>query len=919
MKLLKEMRSKSPIVITFGRFNPPTIGHAKLIHKVLEVAHALRADHRIYTSLSRDTKKNPLSYQEKLKYLKAFFPEANVVEDYKVISIFSAIKKVADDGYRDVVMVVGSDRVPEIREAVAPYIKKETDKSYRPSKDIPLNSFRVVSAGERDPDAEGVEGMSASKMREAASKNEYAKFRNGVPNTKYAQALFKDVRKGMGLSEELVTEGVNDPGIFKAVFLAGGPGSGKDFVLRSALEGHGLVELSSDIAFEYLMKKSNFPMIMTQDRTVERDIIRGRAKTITTEKQRLIFAGRLGVIVNGTADELTKITNMKHQLDQLGYDSMMVFVYTTNEESKARNIARGMRGGRTVPENVRQEKWHGSIANLDNFQRVFGKNFIKFDNSINLFETDPATKKEKEAELTSIFKRVSKFVNTPPTTEIAKNWIHTQKQKLHEAMGSEVFTPAFFGGAGDYPADKSHLDRKKTFHEVSLGLGPESQGDKGFPVVVDRNKFEEMGTPTDKHQRDNIKVRINNLKNMKDDLPQNAVNRKASIDNSIKSQRRMLKQMHKNVTPLKTEEELKRLAELGDFGWDEVQKIYKKGLAEWIVRGEGKGTPEAYAMERVKKIIQENQQVGSSDPTYGPQSTGAATNVPHYGSYEKPSTHNVVEEEKATELFHVRVQSKGDPHGSYMSKKDYSELLTQYKIPHTHDYSHYEGHHAFRIPKSHAKKATRILYHRHLREDIDSLFESEILQEDSYDEYKVLDHNYHHHKKKEHEYSVKNDHVTAAKHAKKAKSFLKKRDELLHRVRSDFKTEDYVGGDYDSRLSGSARSSGGLGGSYSIGTQEEKKTKAVVSVTRPIGHKIADIGPGGKEYNVVKSKDWKEPKKFGSFREEIKTKGSSKHEDYNDNVAADGGNDEGPPVTDYTKQDNKKTVGNTSVSEKKDH
>jgi len=186
---LEEKKKKSQaagIVITFGRMNPPTIGHGKLIDKVIEVAKGV--EHRIYISQTQDEKKNPLKYANKIKFLKRMFPKANIIKDASIKTPFDVFEKLDDEGFEKVTMVVGSDRLSEFQKGI-----KRMDVSY---------TFKAVSAGKRDPDAEGVEGMSASKMRAAARNNDLKKFKLGLGKTlnrNDAELLFKAVRKGMKL------------------------------------------------------------------------------------------------------------------------------------------------------------------------------------------------------------------------------------------------------------------------------------------------------------------------------------------------------------------------------------------------------------------------------------------------------------------------------------------------------------------------------------------------------------------------------------------------------------------------------------------------------------------------------------------------------------------------------------------------
>ena len=180
------------IVFTFGRFNPPTIGHKLLADKVKKQAKKLGAESRVYASPSFDKKKNPLSFEQKLKVMRKVLRGTNLATDSSIRNPFHALKQLSDQGYTDVTMVVGSDRVAEFKRLISRYI----------GKDFNFDKFQVVSAGERDPDAEGVSGMSASKMRAAAESGNFSAFRVGLPSTvseRDAKNIFSTVQKGMGV------------------------------------------------------------------------------------------------------------------------------------------------------------------------------------------------------------------------------------------------------------------------------------------------------------------------------------------------------------------------------------------------------------------------------------------------------------------------------------------------------------------------------------------------------------------------------------------------------------------------------------------------------------------------------------------------------------------------------------------------
>ena len=180
-------------VITFGRMNPPTVGHEKLVNKIISTAISEKGTPFVYLSKTQDAKKNPLSYDQKLKYGQTLFGKRLVVKSSArtIIEVAKELQRT----FKDLVVVVGSDRVGEFDNLLQKYN----------GKDYTFNSIKVISAGDRDPDADDVSGMSASKMRDYAARGDYTAFKKGVPtrDDRVVQALYKDVRTGLGISEEL--------------------------------------------------------------------------------------------------------------------------------------------------------------------------------------------------------------------------------------------------------------------------------------------------------------------------------------------------------------------------------------------------------------------------------------------------------------------------------------------------------------------------------------------------------------------------------------------------------------------------------------------------------------------------------------------------------------------------------------------
>ena len=232
----------------------------------------------------------------------------------------------------------------------------------------------------------------------------------------------------------IITEGVDDPGILKCIFLAGGPGSGKSYTAKeifgvgksdiSSVSAGGLKVLSSDTAFEQALKKNginpkdladiqkNDPNFWAYIAGEEGDSIRNRAKEVTQKQQAFYEAGRLGMIIDGTGDEVLKIRNKMDKAEKLGYDCYMVFVNTSLEVAIKRNAERS----RSLPESLVREIWSKCQENMGKFQGMFGNNFIIVDNT----EYQPVNQ--------SVQKQVDAFLRKPIQNPIGKKWIMGARQ-----------------------------------------------------------------------------------------------------------------------------------------------------------------------------------------------------------------------------------------------------------------------------------------------------------------------------------------------------------------------------------------------------------------------------------------------------------------------------------------------------------
>ena len=203
-------------------------------------------------------------------------------------------------------------------------------------------------------------------------------------------------------------EGVYDPNILKAFFLAGGPGSGKSYVVKRTTGGLGMKIVNSDNAFEKLLKDAGLSLKMPPEEEEPREKVRGRAKEITAKRQANYIEGRLGLIIDGTGREYDRISKQARELEGLGYDTHMIFVNTSIDVALERNAKRA----RSVPTSIVVNSWKATQANIGKFQNLFGNNFIILDNN----DAD-------EDMMFQIYKRVKKLANKKVQNHRGKAWI----------------------------------------------------------------------------------------------------------------------------------------------------------------------------------------------------------------------------------------------------------------------------------------------------------------------------------------------------------------------------------------------------------------------------------------------------------------------------------------------------------------
>jgi len=227
---------------------------------------------------------------------------------------------------------------------------------------------------------------------------------------------FSDIKDDLFIEQaKELNEGVYDPGIFKAFFLAGGPGSGKSYVQKRTTGARGLKVVNSDDIFEKLLKDAGMETVPKDIYSDKGQALRGRAKEITKARQSNFLKGRLGLVIDGTGKDISKIQKQAGALKGLGYDTYMIFVNTSEEVAQERNQQRK----RTLARDEVTRMWNEVQKNIGGFQSLFGqKNFIIVDNN-----------EATDVYLSSVWKHVGKLVKQKVTNYIAKAWIENELKK----------------------------------------------------------------------------------------------------------------------------------------------------------------------------------------------------------------------------------------------------------------------------------------------------------------------------------------------------------------------------------------------------------------------------------------------------------------------------------------------------------
>lgn len=189
--------NKKTVVFSFGRMNPVTKGHEKLVQMLIQTASRMNCDHYLFLSHTQDKKKNPLSWEDKVKMAQQSFPNINISTNSSIRTPFDVLGFLNKMGYEKIIMIVGSDRVDEFRERFNNHLAKFKD-------EYNVETFLVISAGKRDADSNNIEGISASKAREMVINNNFEGFKNTLPSTlnkTQAKKYFNKIAQAIGVGE----------------------------------------------------------------------------------------------------------------------------------------------------------------------------------------------------------------------------------------------------------------------------------------------------------------------------------------------------------------------------------------------------------------------------------------------------------------------------------------------------------------------------------------------------------------------------------------------------------------------------------------------------------------------------------------------------------------------------------------------
>ena len=550
----------SQATFTFGRFNPPTeSGHGKLISAVQAHAEKAGGKHYIFPSHSQDAKKNPLSHGDKVGAMQKLFPNANVVSHNKVRTAIDAMKHLEKQGHSNVTMVVGSDRVAEFHGLLSKYRKKEFPG---------IKKVNVVSAGNRDPDAEGAEGMSASKLRGLVAAGKKKEFVSHYSDPKLGAHIHDKIKAGMQM------ESVSPVGIF----LLGGPGSGKDYVLKNIFSHFDLTEVQAD------------------------QILNGVATELVEQNKH--------IVINGVSDE-SKITIIQNMLE--GYNFDYVHVSVTNKVSRLRNEQREQ----PLVESKRIDKF------LKAEQLAQSTEAFIFNNSINLNESSELEKVFFADQIEKLLERVTNL-GLEMKTKAEPKAFSVIKEKYFPPVAKDKasglpkkyvrgLSPSTAKARASHWKEKSKLsDSDPRAYEPAPGDATAKTKPSKHTVAVRKMMGEQMAADVKKPHSVEAIRRVPRSGNI------TAVNAKRELNNA---ERAAFEKAKMQLATSKVQEEtieegdnsIAAKAKKTGISVGTLRKVYNRGVAAWNSGHRPGTTPQQWGHARVNSYINKGKTYHTAD------------------------------------------------------------------------------------------------------------------------------------------------------------------------------------------------------------------------------------------------------------------------------------------------------------------
>ncbi len=554
----------SHAVIAWGRFNPPTEeGHGKLVKTVKDKAEEVGGQHYIFPTHTQDKKKNPLTHSDKVSTMRKLFPGANVVSHDKVRTIMDAMKHLESKGHKEVTVVAGSDRVDQYHKMLNQYRSKEYPK---------IKKVNVVSAGQRDPDAEGAEGMSASKLRGLVASGNKKEFLKHYSDKKLGAELHDKVKAGMQM------ESVTPVGIF----LLGGPGSGKDYVLKNIFSRFDLTEVQAD------------------------QILNGSAEELIRENR--------NIIINGISDA-NKIAEVEHILE--GYSFDFVHVSVTNRVSRLRNEQREQ----PITETKRIDKYLKAEKLAQQVEAYV------FNNSINLNESSEFEKVFFASQIEKLLERIVEL-GLPMLEEAEpKTFMHLREKKFPPvAKDKETGLPKKYVrglSTSTAKARKAHWKKMSKLSDKDPRAYEPAPGDataKTKPskhTLAVRKMMGEAGEPVETGHVERRIARGPNLTVVKQRQKENKV---AAEMNEGAADKSLAAKAEKSGVSLRT-----------------LKAVYRRGVAAWNSGHRPGTTPSQWGHARVNSYINKGKTYHTADKDLREETKIIGTNCKNCTSWVKES------------------------------------------------------------------------------------------------------------------------------------------------------------------------------------------------------------------------------------------------------------------------------------------